>query len=136
MEHSIDNDNLIEINETDENLVQNDTAKSQESKLDMTETAGSYWRYFFKPANPSQTKIKCRLCTKEASRGEDQSTSGLLSHMKHHHRNFHVQLKEARDAEKAAKAAKPPSIKPINLQKEKCTPEMTQTTLHNYQVLF
>ena len=109
------NNDATEINDECEIVPIN---KFQDTKLDLTENAGSYWRYFFKPDNPAQIKVKCRSCSKEISRGKNQSTSNLLGHLESVHKKLYAVIKEARYVEKQAKL-KPISLKPINLQKEK-----------------
>jgi hypothetical protein len=63
------------------------------------------------------------------SRGADQSTSALLSHMEKHHKKVYGLLKDARSQKR--EKTKPAALKPVNLRKD-TTP--TQLTLLNYEV--
>ena len=98
----LNNDDAIEIQEEGGPVIDSVSGPQNviESRLESNENTGSYWRYFFKPQNPGQTKVKCRICSKEISRGKDQSTSSLLSHLESQHNKFHGLLKQAREAEK------------------------------------
>jgi len=93
------NNDYIEVDEESAHNLESAPAGPQsvlESRLDMNETEGSLWRYFFKPENPAQTKVKCRICSKEICRGKDQSTSSPLAHLESQHKKFHGLLKQAK----------------------------------------
>ena len=82
-------------------------------KYDANEAESSYRRYFEKPIDPKQEKVKCRTCIKNIARGSDQSTSALLKHLKLHHNKIFDILTAARK-----KAPSIVTIKPEKLTKD------------------
>ena len=86
------------------------------NKLDLSKSEDSYWRYFEKPTDPKQEKVKCRTCGKSIARGSDQSTSALLKHLKLHHNKIFDLLTAARK--------KVPSI--VTIKPEKLTKDSKQ----------
>ena len=107
-----------------------DKSKIGKAKIDETEPEFSYWRYFFTPKTPQQTKIQCRICSKLISRGTDQSTSALNRHLECWHKSYHALIKDARKQMKSNQVSKI-SIKPIKLSTKR---PFNQITLEQCKV--
>jgi len=104
---------------------------SSSKKLNLTEAPSSYWRYYEKPNDTKQEKVKCLQCSNMISRGKNQSTSALLKHLQCQHLHLHKKIVMARQEMQENARPKQNLQKPAQL----CEKKFTQAKLTNMQVV-
>lgn len=129
---------IFELNPTSSTDDQNKQDKSAtpniNPKLNCNEPAESLWRYFQRPISSTQTKIRCRICSNDYSRGSDQSTSSLRKHLETVHTKEYKQYIDAvAEAKLKKKENQTKQLAPKKLSK---LPPGQSTIQSSFQVYF
>lgn len=127
---------ILELNPTTSNDDQNKEDERETTninpKLNCNELADSLWRYFQRPISSTQTKIRCRICSNDYSRGSDQSTSSLRKHLAVHKKEYKEYIKAVAET-KLQKQNQPKQLVPKKLSK---LPPGQSTIQSSFQVYF